>query len=256
VLRPIFWVGLKTLIIRESKVIGQFWLTTLAPPVITAILYLAIFGDVLSEQIGSFNGISYREFLIPGLVALSAIPYAFSHTAAGLLGARLFRYLEELIVAPMPRWAIAAGYVFGGVMRGLLVGALVGVIAVLLCDFELRSTWLGLLSLLLIVSVSALGGLVAAMLAKTFDEISAFQTLILVPLAFLGGAFAPLGFLPGWAQALTLANPIYHMVNILRCGLFMASDVHVAVSISVVGLVGAALCVMALRMVPGRLAFD
>jgi ABC-2 type transport system permease protein len=109
------WVGLRTIIFRECAVIARFSSVTLTPPVVTMLLYFAIFGGILGRRIGSFSGIDYIRYVSPGLIVLWVIPYSFGHTASGFLGARIFRFLEEILVSPLPEWAVMLGYVTGGV---------------------------------------------------------------------------------------------------------------------------------------------
>src|SRR3954452_14982646 len=100
------WIGLKTLVYRECAVVVRFWIVTLAPPVIATILYFAIFGEIMGDRIGSVEGIAYGRFVAPGLIVLSLLHCSCAPTAAGLMGARLFGYIEELLVSPLPAWII------------------------------------------------------------------------------------------------------------------------------------------------------
>lgn len=105
------------------RVIAEFWSVTLAPPVVSTLLYFTVFGDILGKRIGPFGEVDYLHYVAPGLIILWVLPYAFGHTAAGFLGARFFKYLEEILVTPLPGWAVMVGYVAGGVLRGFVVGA-------------------------------------------------------------------------------------------------------------------------------------
>ena len=235
------WIGLKTLVFRECAVILRFWSVTLAPPVITTILYFAIFGEIIGERIGTIDGVDYIQFMAPGLIVLWVTPYSFGHTAAGLIGARHFKYIEELLVAPLPDWVIMAGYVLGGMLRGLLVGLAVALTTLFFTHLNVHSVTVSVAALLLAAVVSALGGFITAMLAKTFEHVTAIQILILTPLTYIGGVFTPVSMLPNWAQHLSLANPMFYMVNAFRYGLLGVSDVPVGMAFAVVSALGAVL---------------
>lgn len=242
------WVGLRTIILRECAVIARFWTVTLAPPVITTLLYFAIFGEILGRRIGSFSGIEYIQYVSPGLIVLWVIPYAFGHTASGFLGARIFRFLEEILISPLPAWAVMLGYVAGGVIRGMLVGAAAALTTLLVAHLHVTSVTVSVAGLLLAALVSALGGFITALFAKTFQQVEAIQLSILTPLMYLGGVFNPLSMLPAWAQKLALANPLLYMVNAVRYGLLGVSDVPVGLAFSMMGATGIAFLLVALQL--------
>ena len=233
------WIGLKTLVFREFRVSVRFWSVTLAPPVITTILYFTIFGEIIGGRIGSIDGVDYIQYLAPGLIVLWVIPYSFGHTAGGLLGARHFKYIEELLVSPQPRWVIMAGYVVGGMIRGLLVGMAVGLTTLLFTGMDVHSVAVSLAALLLAALVSALVGFITAMLAKSFEHVTTIQILILTPLTYVGGVFSPISTLPNWAQELSLVNPMFYMVNAFRFGFLGVSDVSVSAAFCIVFACGA-----------------
>jgi ABC-2 type transport system permease protein len=242
------WTGLKTLVVRECAVIVRFWRVTLAPPIITTILYFAIFGEIIGTRIGSIDGVDYSQFIAPGLIVLWVIPYSFGHTASGLLGARHFRFIEELLVAPLPNWVILAGYTIGGTVRGLLVGTTVALTTLFFIHPNVHSVTASVAALLLAALASAVGGFVTAMLAKSFDQVSAIQLLLLTPLTYLGGVFTSISTLPAWAQELSLVNPMFHAVNAFRYGFLGESDVPVGMALSIVSAFGVVLFLVALRL--------
>ena len=242
------WIGLNTIILRECTVIARFWTVTLAPPVITTLLYFAVFGDILGKRIGSFGGVDYIQYVAPGLIALWVIPYSFGHTAGGFLGSRIFKYLEEILVTPLPGWAVMLGYVIGGVLRGFVVGAAAAVTTLLFTRLHVDSVLVTLAAISLAALVSSLGGFIAALFAKTFQQVQMIQTSILTPLMFLGGVFNPVSVLPAWAQKLALANPMLYMVDAVRYGLLGVSDVPVGLTFSVMGGAGIALFLAAMGL--------
>lgn len=242
------WIGLNTVIRRECAVIARFWTVTLAPPVVTTCLYFAIFGAILGKRIGSFAGVDYAQYVAPGLIVLWAVPYAFSHTASGFLGARIFKYLEEIVVSPLPAWAMMLGYVTGGVVRGFVVGAAAAGTALLFTPLHVRSIAVTVAALSLAASVASLAGFVTALIANSFEQVQAIQGFILTPLMFCGGVFNPISILPGWAQRLSLVNPMLYMVNAVRYGLLGVAATPVAVTFGVMLAAAGALCLTAMRL--------
>jgi ABC-2 type transport system permease protein len=242
------WVGLNTIILRECAVIVRFWTVTLAPPVITTLLYFAVFGGILGKRIGSFAGVDYIHYVAPGLIALWVIPYSFGHTAGGFLGSRVFKYLEEILVTPLPGWAFMLGYVIGGVLRGVVVGAAAAVTALLFTRLHVEFVLVTVVALTLAALVSSLGGFIAALFAKTFEQVQMIQTSILTPLMFVGGVFNPVSALPAWAQKLALANPMLYMVDAVRYGLLGISDVPVGLSFTLMGALAIVLFLAAVKL--------
>lgn len=227
------WIGLKTLIFREFVVIARFWSVTLAPPAISTILYFAIFGEIIGRRIGSLDGVDYIKYMAPGLVVLWVIPYSYGHTAAGFFGARFFRFIEEVLVSPLPDWAVMMGYVIGGMVRGLLVGLSAALATLLFTRLHVHSTFVSVAVMLLAALVSALGGFITALFAKSFDQIATIQTLIIAPLMYIGGVFNSLSTLPNWAQKLSFANPMFYIVNAFRYGVLGVSDVPIGIALSI-----------------------
>lgn len=246
------WVAFKTLVRRERDDIARFWLVTVAPPGISTFLYFAVFGGVLGARIGPMAGVPYIEYMAPGLIALTTIPSAFMHSAAGMLGARFIGFIEELLVAPQPKWMLLAGSVAGGVMRGLFVAAISTSIAVCFSGFHRMSIVLTVAALVLAAMVSSTAGFITGLLANSFEKVSVIQGLVLVPLAFLGGVFVPISSMPEWARLFSKVNPVFHMVNAIRGALTGESEVPVGVSFAVVAAFAAVLLVVAVRLVVRR----
>jgi ABC-2 type transport system permease protein len=242
------WIGLKTLICRECGVIIRFWSVTLAPPAITTVLYFTIFGEIIGKRIGSLDGVDYIQYMAPGLIVLWVIPYSYGHTAAGFLGARFFKFIEELLVSPLPDWVVMMGYVMGGMIRGFLVGMAAVVTTLLFTHLRVHSVFVSVAALLLAALVSALGGLITALFAKSFDQVTMIQTSIITPLAYIGGVFNSVSTLPIWAQKLSLANPMFYMVNAFRYGFLGISDVPVGIAFSIMSASGFVLFLAAVTL--------
>jgi ABC-2 type transport system permease protein len=218
-------VALKTIARREVARILRIWAQTLVPPAITMTLYFLIFGKLIGSRIGVMGGFDYMDFIVPGLVMMAVIQNAYGNISSSFFGAKFGRHVEELLVSPMPNWVILGGYVAGAVLRGLMVGVIVLCIAMLFTRVRMPHPFVTLTTVLLGATIFSLAGFVNAVFAKKFDDVAIVPIFILTPLTYLGGVFYSVRLLPGWAEALTHANPIFYMVNAFRYGLLGISDV-------------------------------
>ncbi len=159
---------------------------------------------------------------------MAVISNSYGNVVSSFFGAKFGKHIEELLVAPLPNWLIVTGYVAGGVMRGILVGAVVTGIALFFTHIPVEHPFLIIGSVLLTAVVFSLGGLFNAIFAKNFDQISWFPTFVLTPLIYLGGVFYSVSLLPEWAERLSYVNPILYMVNAFRHGFLGQSDVDPA----------------------------
>ena len=224
------FVALGTIVRREVNRILRIWGQTLVPPAITMTLYFLIFGGLIGSRVGTMDGIKYMDFIVPGLVMMSVIQNSYGNISSSFFGAKFGRHVEELLVSPMPSWVILTGYVTGAVLRGLMVGAIVLVIAMFFTKVRLPHPLITLTTVILGATIFSLAGFVNAVYAKKFDDIAIVPTFILTPLTYLGGVFYSVKLLPPWAEAMTHANPIFYMVNAFRYGLLGVSDVPVWVA--------------------------
>ncbi len=218
-------VALRTIARREVARILRIWGQTLVPPAITMTLYFLIFGNLIGSRIGTMDGITYMDFIVPGLVMMAVIQNAYGNISSSFFGAKFGRHVEELLVSPMPNWVILGGYVAGGILRGLMVGAIVLAIAMLFTKVRIPHPLVTLSTVVLGAAIFSLAGFVNAVYAKKFDDIAIVPTFILTPLTYLGGVFYSVRLLPDWAEAATHLNPIFYMVNAFRYGLLGTSDV-------------------------------
>jgi ABC-2 type transport system permease protein len=223
-------IALGTIARREVARILRIWAQTLVPPAITATLYFLIFGRLVGSRIGSMNGITYMQFIVPGLVMMSIIQNAYGNISSSFFGAKFGRHVEELLVSPMPNWVILGGYVAGGVLRGLMVGVIVLLIAMFFTPVRVPHPLVMVTTVFLGAAIFSLAGFINAVYAKKFDDVAIVPTFILTPLTYLGGVFYSVKLLPPWAEAATHANPIFYMVNAFRYGLLGVSDVPVWVA--------------------------
>jgi len=245
-----YWVGYKTILIKEITRILRIWAQTLIPPVITMSLYFVIFGAIIGRRVGEMGGLPYMDFIVPGLIMLSVITNSYGNITSSFFGAKFGRHVEELLVSPLPPWIILAGYVSGAVFRAMMVGLLVWLIAGLFSGFHMHNAWVTLSILILTSVVFALGGFINAIFAQKFDDISIIPTFVLQPLTYLGGVFFSVSLLPGVWQSISMINPIVYMVSAFRYGLLGVSDIPLWIAYSLViafGLVLFAICMTLLK---------
>ena len=218
-------VALGTITRREVMRILRIWTQTLIPPAITMTMYFLIFGGLIGSRVGKMGGMDYMQFIVPGLVMMSVIQNSYGNVSSSFFSSKFGRYVEELLVSPMPNGVILAGYVAGAVLRGVMVGAIVLCIAMLFTRVHIPHPLVTLSAVLLGATIFSLAGFINAVFAKKFDDVAIVPTFILTPLTYLGGVFYSITLLPAWAQAATHANPIFYMVNAFRYGLLGQSDV-------------------------------
>jgi len=221
------WIPYYTMMRKEFVRIVRIWSQTLLPPVVTSSLYFIIFGAFIGSQLAPIQGYSYMQFIVPGLIMMSVITSSYSNTVSTFFFAKFIHNLDEMLVSPTPNWVIVLGFVSGGVLRGLLVGALVLVVSLFFTHLVVYNA-LVLLSAITLTSVLfSLGGLINGVFAKGFDGMSIVPTFVLTPLTYLGGIFYSISQFPPVWQKVSLANPILYMVNAFRYGFLGISDVPV-----------------------------
>ena len=224
-------IALGTIARREVVRILRIWSQTLLPPAITMTLYFVIFGSLIGSRIGTIaqgkNGasISYIEYIAPGLVMMSVIQNAYGNISSSFFGAKFQRFVEEMLVSPMPSWTILTGYVAGAVMRGLMVGVIVLGISLFFTKIHLYHPFVTLTTFLLAAVIFALLGFINAIFARKFDDIAIIPTFVLTPLTYLGGVFYNVAQLPSPWKEISHLNPILYMVNAFRYGLLGVSDI-------------------------------
>jgi ABC-2 type transport system permease protein len=227
---PVF-TPLYTIINKEMIRIFRIWTQTLLPSVITTSLYFLIFGSFVGSQIRDIDGISYMQFIVPGLVMMAIITNSFVNVVGSFFGAKLSKGIEDILVSPTPNWVIVWGYVVGGMVRGLGVGILVIVVALAFTKLDVLNIWAVLMFSILTAMVFSLGGLLNAIFAKKFDHTAIIPTFVLTPLTYLGGVFYSVNALPEFWQNISKFNPILYMVNGFRFGFFGVTDVSITISV-------------------------
>ncbi len=224
-------IALGTIFRREVSRIARIWTQTLIPPAITMTLYFIIFGTLIGSRIGEIHdGFSYMQFIVPGLVMMSIIQNSYGNITSSFFGSKFGRYVEEMLVSPMPSWVILTGYVGGAMVRGLSVGVLVTIIALFFTKLQVSHPLVIVTTAMLTSMVFAMAGFINAVFAQKFDDIVIVPTFILTPLTYLGGVFYSIDMLGQPWHAISLANPILYMVNALRYGVLGVSDVSLGIA--------------------------
>ncbi|WP_333606607.1 ABC transporter permease [Arsukibacterium sp.] len=233
-MKALYVIALKSILDKEITRFMRIWVQTLVPPAITMSLYFVIFGSLIGSRIGDMGGFSYMEFIVPGLIMMSVITSSYANVASSFFSAKFQRNVEELLVAPVPNYIIVLGFVGGGMARGILVGIIVTVLSLFFVSIQIHNLFIIIATVLLTSMLFALGGLINAIYAKTFDDISIIPTFVLTPLTYLGGVFYSLTLLPGFWQQVAALNPVVYMVNAFRFGFLGVSDVSLYLALAVV----------------------
>ncbi|MFU8894830.1 MAG: ABC transporter permease [Gammaproteobacteria bacterium] len=228
------WHALATLVIKEYNRIVRIWIQTILPPAITMTLYFIVFGSLIGSRIGPMDGYGYIQFIAPGLIMLSVITNSYGNVVSSFFGAKFGRHIEEMLVSPMPNYLILIGHVAGGVIRGLMVGGVVTIVALFFTRLEMQHPLIVLSTVILTAIVFSLGGFINAVFAKKFDDISIVPTFILTPLTYLGGVFYSISLLPEFWQQVSRANPILYMVNAFRYGVLGTSDIPIGTAYGII----------------------
>jgi ABC-2 type transport system permease protein len=241
-------IALQTIIIKETQRFLRIWVQTIVPPAVTTALYFIIFGQLIGSRIGNIGGVSYIQFIVPGLIMMTVIMNSYSNVSGSFFITKLQHSVEELLVSSAPNYIILLGYLIGGVMRGLAVSFVVALVALCFTHLYVQHLWVVLVTVVLVSSIFSLAGLINAIYAKTFDHISFVPTFILTPLTYLAGIFYSISMLPVFWQKVSLFNPIFYMVNTMRYGILGVSDVSVSAGLVFMVLFNAVLFAYAWRL--------
>lgn len=220
------FIGFVTILRKEYIRIVRIWSQTLLPPVMNVALYLLIFGSFIGKRIGMMGNDSYASFIIPGLLLMAVITNSYGNVSSSFFSAKFQKNIEEILVSPIPEWLIVLGFGLGGVIRGALVALCVFLIILVApgVELKLQNPAFAIVILLLTAGFFSFAGLMNAMFAKKFDDISFIPTFVLTPLTYLGGIFYPLSSLPEFWQKVSAVNPVLHIVNALRYAFLGHSD--------------------------------
>ncbi len=218
--------GFQTLFYKE---VLRFWKVatqTVTAPIMTALLYLLIFGHVLDAHVQVYPGVRYTAFLVPGLVMMSVLQNAFANASSSLIQSKITGNLVFVLLTPLSHWELFSAYVLASVVRGLVVGAGVFIVTVLFTQVSfVAPLWIVLFALMGSAILGTMG-LIAGIWAEKFDQLAAFQNFLIMPATFLSGVFYSIHSLPPFWQAVSHFNPFFYMIDGFRYGFFGQSDVH------------------------------
>ena len=229
-----YWHAFRTIVTKEVLRFSRIWVHTILPPVITTALYFVIFGKLIGERIGEMDGFRYIDFIVPGLILMSVITNSYANVVSSFYSSKFQRYVDELLIAPVPNWVILAGYVAGGVSRGLVVGISVTAVSLFFSELEIHSYLVTFLVFVLTSVLFATAGFINAIYANSFDDISIVPTFVLTPLTYLGGVFYSIHLLPEFWRNASLGNPLLYMINAFRFGLLGVSDIPLPLAFGII----------------------
>ena len=227
-------VALYTIVRKETVRILRIWVQTIVPPVITMTLYFIIFGNLIGRRIGEMGGFDYMQYMAPGLIMMSVITNSYGNVVSSFFAAKFQGHLQEMLVAPMQSWVIILGHVAGGIVRGIAVGAVVTIVALFFTRVEVQHPLIAISMLVLTATVFSLGGMINAIFARKFDDVSIIPSFVLGPLTYLGGVFYTTALLPDFWANVSAFNPILYMVNGFRYGVLGVSDIDIGTAYAIV----------------------
>lgn len=228
--------GLWTLFRKE---ILRFWkvsFQTVAAPVMTALLYLLIFSHVLESHVQVYPGVAYGAFLIPGLIMMSLLQNAFANSSSSLIQSKVMGNIVFLLLTPLAYWEVFAAFLAAAILRGLVVGGCIWLVALFFVELPVAHPWLILVFAVLGGGLLGVLGIIAGIWAEKFDQMAVFQNFIIMPLSFLSGVFYSIHSLPPFWQKVSHLNPFFYMIDGFRHGFFGVGDMDPAISLSIVAL--------------------
>lgn len=229
------WIALKTIVTIEIIRFMRVWSQSLMPPVITIVLYFLVFGHFIGPRLQNDYGVSYMQFIVPGLVMMAVVMSAYNNTAFSFFMVRFQKSIEEILVSPVDKNTLLLGFAIGGMARGLLTGLIVTFASFLFTRSLPNNLWIVFLSAVLASLLFSLAGFTNAIFSKKFDDISTVPTFILTPLIYLGGVFYSISQLPPIWQTISYFNPIMYLVSIFRYGFLGIESTNFGISVSALG---------------------
>jgi len=214
-----------TLIEREFYRFGRLAGQTIAAPVIMTVLFIVIFGYSLGEQIEEISGFPYIIYILPGLAGMGVITNSYSNSSTSLFMARIDRSIENILVAPLSHLKIVSAFVIGGMIRGLFVGGITLIVAVLFTELAIQHFFSMLLFLLAISMIFSSLGIISALWAEDWDHLATFSNFIITPFVYLGGVFYSVKMLPGIWQKISYINPMFYLIDGFRWAILGHADI-------------------------------
>ena len=244
----LFSVGFQTLLYKETLRFWKVATQTVAAPILTAMLYLLIFGHVLEGRVEMSPGVSYTAFLIPGLVMMSVLQNAFANSSSSLIQSKITGNLVFILLPPLSHWEIISAYVLASVVRGIAVGAGVFIVTVWFAHLHFVAPLWIIVFAVLGAAILGTMGVIAGIWAEKFDQLAAFQNFLIMPATFLSGVFYSIKSLPPFWLAVSHFNPFFYMIDGFRHGFFGVSDVSPWTSLAIVSVFFAVLAAIAINL--------
>lgn len=241
-------IGFQTLFYKE---VLRFWKVatqTITAPIVTAMLYLLIFGHVLEDHVEIYPGVQYTAFLVPGLVMMSVLQNSFANSSSSLIQSKITGNLVFVLLPPLSHWELFGAYVLAAMVRGIAVGTGVFLITVWFAGLSFAAPWWIVLFALLGAAILSTMGIIAGIWAEKFDQLAAFQNFLIMPATFLAGVFYSIHSLPAFWQAVSHVNPFFYMIDGFRYGFFGQSDINPFISFAIVSVFFAFLAGLAVRL--------
>lgn len=229
-------IGYYTLFAKETHRFMRIWKQSFVPPLITSLLYFVIFGRIIGARVGPMRGLSYMQFILPGMVMMQVMMTAYMNATFSLFTSKYTRSIEQILVSPLAAQLMLLAFISASMLRSLITGVLVIALGLFFTDIHLEHILVVLITFVLTSALFSTLGLINAIYAKNFDDVNVVPTFVITPLTYLGGVFYSIHSLSGIWQDLSLLNPIIYIVNTFRYGILGVSDV--AVSLSLLALFG------------------
>ena len=227
------WIAYQTIVIKEFFRCLRIWPQTIMPPAITTTLYFIIFGKLVGSQIKPLYGFTYMQFIVPGLVLMQVVINAYVNASSSFFGAKFQRYIEELLVSPTPNVIILLGYVTGGLVRACIVASIVITIALLFTHLEIQHPGLMIFTIVMLAIFFSIAGVINAIFAYTFDDVSWVPSFVLTPLTYLGGVFFSIKMLPSLWQKIALLNPVLYLIDLFRYSVLGVQEASITVALTI-----------------------
>ena len=231
--------GLRWLAAREVLRVTKLWTQTIIAPVVSSFLFIVVFGLSLGGRIKQIDGVDYDAFIVPGLLTMAMVQAAYSNNASSVFQARFDRYLNDVLAAPMRNWEVNLGLSLGGAVRALLIAAALAALALPVTGVPVHEPLVLALAVAIALVLFCSLGVIVGIYAETFDHHTFVNNIIILPLTFLGGVFYSVDRLPSPWQEISHANPIFYLVEAMRYGFLGTSDVSVALSLGITGVLAA-----------------
>ena len=220
-------ISFQTILVSEIVRFSRIWSQTFVPPVITMSLYFLIIGGFIGSHLGKIGPVTFMQYLAPGLIMMSIITASYANVVASFFGLRFQRSIEELLIAPVPNYLVLLGFISGGILRGLITGFLICIVALFFTHLAIYNFVISISIAVLTASLFSLAGFTNALFAKKFDDIQIVPTFILTPLTYLGGVFYSIHQLSPFWQHISQYNPILYIVNTFRYGILGITDLSI-----------------------------